>query len=273
LATAVAAVFLATLAGTARADNSSDAAAVADKFVVALLTDDPSTACSLLSPRVLNKLGGAAQCPDRLFPDSSASDDYDALDTLSKAFAAARKSSASRRGDFVRKHFTVRNLARAMEQIDSDLTVKVGKSPRAAAGQLATTAVLDTRTTARRVVIYAEGDSGTIYRVTGTAFSDPSLKKVAQGLPEAPKPAPAPQPLPPTLTHTVDSVAFATNGTAYAQVSVADSRAPDQAMSFLVVLVPGATGYVVDDALVSLVSILALAGSDSGSGGIVIVGP
>jgi hypothetical protein len=259
------------LAATARADNASDAAAVADKFVVALVSNDGATACSLLSPRALDALGGPDKCPPH-FSDTG-SGDYDAVETLSKAFAAARRSSAARRGDFVRKRFTVRRLARDMERIDSDLTVKVGKSPKAAAGQLSTTAVLDTRTSARRVVIYAEGDSGTIYRVTGTAFTDPRLDKVGQGIPENPKP-PAPQPLPPTLTHTVNSVTFASNGTAYVSDTVADS-ADKSSTEILLKLVPSASGYLVDDAYLSLISILQLADEAGGgsSGMIVLVGP
>ena len=273
-AAAAALACLSGLAGTARADNGSDASAVADKFVVALVTNDGATACSLLSPRALAALGGPEKCPAHFAADSG-SGDYDALETLSKAYAAARRSSAARRGDFVRKHFTARQLARDMERIDSDLTVKLGKGPKAAAGQLSTTAILDTRTNARQVVIYAEGDSGAIYRVTGTAFTDPRFKKVAQGIPEGPKPLPTPLPLPPTLTHTVDAVAIATNGTAFVSETIADSS-DQSSTNVLLELVPSATGYLVDDAFISLVSILQLAdqvGSGIGSGGIIVVGP
>jgi hypothetical protein len=268
---------LGAFAATARADNASDAAAVADKFVVALVSNDGATACSLLSPRALAALGGPEKCPPHFAPDSG-SGDYDALETLSKAFAAARRSSAARRGDFVRKRFTLRQLARDMERIDSDLTVKLGKGAKAAAGQLATTAILDTRTNARRVVIYAEGDSGAIYRVTGTAFTDPRFKKVAQGIAEAPKPPPAapqPLPLPPTLTHTVNSVAIAANGTAFVSETIADSSDSSKT-DVLLELVPSPKGYLVDDAFISLVSILQLAdqaSGDLGSGEIIVVGP
>jgi hypothetical protein len=263
---------LGAVAGTARADNASEAAAVADKFVVALVSNDGATACSVLSPRALDALGGPDKCPPHFAADSG-SGDYDALETLTKAYAAARRSSAARRGDFVRKRFTVRQLARDMERIDSDLTVKLGKSPKAAAGQLSTTAVLDTRTNARRVVIYAEGDSGTIYRVTGTAFTDPSLDKVAQGIPENPKP-PTPQPLPPTVTHTVNSVTFASSGTAYVSETVADS-ADKSSAELLLKLVPSASGYLVDDVFLSFISLLQSVDELGGgsSGVIVVVGP
>jgi hypothetical protein len=62
---------LAALAGTARADNASDAGAVADKFVVALLSNDGATACSLPSRRALDALGGKDKCPARFAPESS----------------------------------------------------------------------------------------------------------------------------------------------------------------------------------------------------------
>jgi hypothetical protein len=163
-----------------------------------------------------------------------------------------------------------------MERIDGDLRVIVGKNAKAAAGRLATTAVLDTRTNARRVVIYAEADSGAIFRVTGTAFSDPRITRVAQGIPEAPKPpSPAAQSPPPSLTHTVNSVTIAANGTAYVAETIADT-AEKYSTDVLLVLVPSASGYLVDDALISLVSILDLAeqaDGEAGSGGIIIIGP
>ena len=272
LATLLAVVLsLGALAGTARADNTADARATTDRFVTALLSSDGAGVCSLLSPRAVEALGGAKNCPAH-FVDSGDSSDYDALQTLSKAYSAARRSSAARRGDFVRKGYSVRKLARDMERIDSDLTVKVGKGPHAAAGQLSTTAVLDTRTNARRVVIYAEGDSGAIFRASGTAFSDPVYSKVAQGIPEAPKPPPTPQPPPSTVTYTIDTVTVASDGKAYVAVTINDTSSEPPATSLLVVLVPSAAGYQVDDVLVSLVSIFALVDSSSG-GGIIVVGP
>jgi hypothetical protein len=273
LATLLAVVLsLGALAGSARADNTADARATTDRFVTALLSSDGAMLCSLLSPRALTALGGAANCPGHFNASSGDSGDFDALQTLSKAYSAARRSSAARRGDFVRKGFTVKKLARDMERIDTDLTVKVGKGPRAAAGQLATTAVLDTRTNARRVVIYTEGDSGAIFRASGTAFSDPVYSKVAQGIPEAPKPPPTPQPPPSTVTYTIDTVTVASDGKAYVAVTINDTSSEPPATSLLVVLVPSAAGYQVDDLLVSLVSIFALVDSSSG-GGIIVVGP
>ena len=251
LATALLAVLaLAGFAGTARADNTSDAASVAVRFMGALLAGDSKTACSLLSPHALAAFGGP-DCTNELGSSDSSDADLDALDTLQSAYKAARQSSARRHGDFVRKGFTVKQLARDMQRIDHDLTVKVGKGPLAAKGQLATTVVLDRRTTARRVVIYVEGDSGAIYRATGTAFDDPAVKKVANGTPESPK-----QP-PPPPTVTADSVAFAPGGKAFVTVLVTDpSSSPPVSVPFYLLLVPSDHGYLVDDILFPLTGLL-----------------
>jgi hypothetical protein len=248
LATALLAVLAATgLAGTARADNASDAKDVAGRFMAALLAGDGKTACDLLTPHAQAALGGPS-CASQLTQGDSTDQDFDALDTLVSAFKAARKSSARRHGDFVRKGFTVKQLARDMGRIDGDLTVKVGKGPLAAKGQLSTTAVLDRRTTARRVVIYVEGDSGAIYRATGTAFDDPAIQKVATGTPEAPK-APSGKP-----TYTIDSVAITPDGKAFVSVTVTDPSSTPAASTAYLLLVPSDRGYLVDDILLPLIA-------------------
>jgi len=251
LATALVAVLVvAGFAGTARADNASDARAVADSFMKALIAGDSKTACSLLSPRALAAFGGP-DCANRFLTSDDPSDaDLDALDSLLSAYRAARESSARRHGDFVRKRFTAKQLARDMERIDPDLTVKVGKGPLAAKGQLATTVVLDRRTSARRVVLYVEGDSGAIYRATGTAFEDPTLRKVANGTPESPKPPPAPP------TYTIDSVVFTADGKAVVTITVTDPTARPSSAPFYLLLVPSDRGYLVDDILLPLIATL-----------------
>jgi hypothetical protein len=248
LATAAVAVLVAAgFAGTARADNAADARAVADRFMTAVVTNDGVTACNLFTPRALEAFGGK-DCAERFSSTDASDSDYDALETLRKAYTAARKSSARRHGDFVRKGYGIKKLARDMERIDSDLTVKVAKGPLAAKGQLSTTAFLDKRTTARRVVIYAEGDSGAIYKVTGTAFSDPTLSKVADGTPEAPK---AP---PPPLKYTIDSLALTADAKAYVGVTFIDPETSKSAGSFVLLLVLSDRGYLVDDILLPIVS-------------------
>jgi hypothetical protein len=246
-ATAVLAVLtLGAFAGTASADNAADARSAADRFMTAIVANDGATACSLFTPRALEAFGGN-DCAERLSSTDTSDSDYDAVDTLRRAYAAARKSSARRHGDFVRKGFGIKKLARDMERIDSDLTVKVGKGPLAASGQLSTTAVLDKRTTARRVVIYVEGDSGAIYRVTGTAFSDPTFSKAADGIPEAPKPPPPP------LKYSIDSVTVAADAKAYVGTTFIDPETSKSLGSFVLLLVPSDRGYLVDDILVPVV--------------------
>jgi hypothetical protein len=250
LATALLAVVaLAGFAGTARADNVSDARAVADRFMAALLAGDAKTACSLLSPRALAAFGGS-DCANRFLASDPSDADIDALDTLTSAYKAARRSSARRHGDFVRKGFTVKQLARDMERMNPELRVRVGKGPLAAKGQLATTAVLDSRTTARRVVIYVEGDSGAIYRATGTAFDDPTVRKVADGIPEAPKPPPTPP------TYTIDWVTIASDGKAVVGITVTDPTSSPPSAPFYLLLVPSDRGYLVDDILLPLVALV-----------------
>jgi hypothetical protein len=128
--------------------------------------------------------------------------------------------------------------------------VKVGKGPLAAKGQLPTTAVVDTRTTARRVVIYVEGDSGAVYRASGTAFDDPTVRKVADGTPEAPKPPSAPP------TYTIDSVAVASDGKAVVSITVTDPTSSPSSSPFYLLLVPSDRGYLVDDILLPLISLV-----------------
>jgi hypothetical protein len=247
LATAFLAVLaVAGFAGTARADNASDARAVADSFMKALVAGDSKTACNLLSPRALAAFGGP-DCANRFLTSDPTDADLDALDSLISAYRAARQSSARRHGDFVRKRFTVKQLARDMERIDHGLTVKVGKGPLAAKGQLATTVVLDRRTTARRVVIYVEGDSGAIYRATGTAFDDPTVRKVADGTPESPQPPP-----PTPATYTIDSVAVTADGKAVVTITVTDPTSTPSSAPFYLLLVPSDRGYLVDDILLPL---------------------
>jgi hypothetical protein len=251
LATALLAVLgVAGFAGTARADNASDARAVADRFMTAFVASDSKTACSLLSPRALAAFGGP-DCANSFLSSDSSDDDLDALDSLTSAYRAARASSAKRHGDFVRKGFTVKQLARDIHRIDHFVTVKVGKGPLAAKGQLATTVVLDRRTTARRVVLYVEGDSGAIYRATGTAFDDPRVGKVAEGIPKSPKTPPTPP------TYTVDSVAVTADGKAVVSVTLRDSTStPPASVSLYLLLVPSDRGYLVDDILLPLTGLL-----------------
>ena len=108
--------------------------------------------------------------------------------------------------------------------------------------------MLDRRTSSRRVVIYVEGDSGAIYRASGSAFDDPTVRKVADGTPEAPKPPPTPP------TFTIDSVAIAADGKAFVTITVTDPTSTPPSAPFYLLLVPSDRGYLVDDILLPLVA-------------------
>ena len=167
---------------SARADDQA-ARRVATSFMDALVRGDGKTACSLFTPETLQRLGGAERC-NRMFAPSPEADDYRVMWILQEAFVAAQKSAVKRRGQFVTKKFRAKALARDMERLHEALTVHLGHDPSAAVGQLSTTVVLDTRSTARRVVLYAESDDGSIYRLSGTMLGDPDMREVWQGTPE-----------------------------------------------------------------------------------------
>ena len=97
-------------------------------------------------------------------------------------------------------------------------------------------------------VIYVEGDSGAIYRASGSAFDDPTVRKVADGTPEAPKPPPSPP------TFTIDSLAIAADGKAFVTITVTDPTSTPPTAPFYLLLVPSDRGYLVDDILLPLVS-------------------
>lgn len=255
MATALVALLsLAGFAGTARADNASDARAVADRFMTALIANDGQTVCSLFSPRAQAAFGGPECASHFSSSDDTSEADFDALDNLVDAFKAARQSSARRHGAFVRKGFGVKKLAHDMMRIDTDITVKVGKGPLEANGQLSTTVVLDKRTSARTVVIYVEGDSGAIYRATGTAFDDPTIRQVADGTPEAPKPPSAPP------TYSIDSVTVASDGHAYVAITITDPSSKPESYPFYLLLVPSDHGYLIDDILLPIVATISEGG-------------
>jgi hypothetical protein len=231
----------------------ADARTTALAFLNAVGNNKPAEACAMFTPAALERLGGSTRCEDAFSQSNSANDpDYSALETLSRAFHAARKSASRRHGQYVTKRFTKLKLARDLERIDPELTVKLGRGPTAAAGQLATTAILDTRSTGRRLVFYAESDDGSILRLTVARTGEPDLDEVAFGVPEAPKT----EPELPAFTATIDSVTFDATGTAYAKGTYT-VRYDDETLTVgvMLVLVPEDSGYLVDDFLYSVVGL------------------
>lgn len=240
-------------AGAASAANTGtaeEARSTAAAFLDALGRSDADALCALFTPEAVGHLGGPERCK-AAFSESEDEQDFGALETLLRAYTAAHNSAAKRKGRYVTKHFTRRDLARDMERRDPELTVKLGRGPTAAAGQLATTVILDRRSTARRIVLYAESDDGTIFRMTASARGRPSWDEVAVGIPEAPQAEPpAPQ-----FSATVDSVTLDASGTAYARGTfVINFRGETYTYAVILVLVPGGDGYLVDDFFISVLT-------------------
>jgi hypothetical protein len=151
----------------------------------------------------------------------------------------------------VTKKFGVNKLARDMEKIEPELTVVVGKGPSAAKGRLVTTVVLDRRTTARRVVLYAESDDGSIWRMSAALDGGAQLDEVAQGIPETTTPPAAPSE--PEVTYGIDSVSLLSDGRAFVGVTLREEEdGEEETYSLVLVLARVGTAYLVDDLLVSL---------------------
>jgi hypothetical protein len=134
-----------------------------------------------------------------------------------------------------------------MEQLDPELTVKLGRSFVAAKGQLVTTVVLDTRSTGRRLVLYAESDDGSIYRLSAAASDrQPQFEEVGVGVPEtSPKPSEPPKR---SFTATIDTVTFDSTGAAFARGSfVLTEDDETYRYAILLELVPLNGAYFVND--------------------------
>lgn len=245
-------VVVGVLAGAATAATASpadDAQAAASSFLNAWAVRDGQAACRLLTPDALAKFGGETTCEQSFSQNDEQSADDDAQQTLLLAFVAARQIARAHRNAFTSKTFTLKRLAAAIDARVPSIDVRLGGGPLAAKGQLSTTAVLDTRSTARRAVFYAESDSGDILRASGAPSGGFDLQLVAQGIPETgPK---APQP--PAFTFVFGDVFAASDGSVLldTQLSSTDPKQTEK-VALLLRLVPVGGHYLVDDLFVSV---------------------
>jgi hypothetical protein len=229
-------------AAAASAAGPDDARATAMAFFDALIADDGDRACAMLTPAAVERIGGMERCR-RTFGPSESEQDFKAVETLSRAYGAARRVAANHHNRFLTKKFTKRDLARAIERLDPQLTVKLGRSPQAAAGQLVTTVILDTRSTARRLVLYAESDDGSILRLNAPIAGDPTLDEVGFGIPET-----TTEPPPPTVTVAIDSITTRGDGKVLVDATwTVTDESETETYHVLLSLVPNGSGYLVDD--------------------------
>jgi hypothetical protein len=241
-------VCLLACAPAAHAAGADEGRAVAQKFMTALFAGDGTTACGLLSPAFLARLGGEKKCQESFAGGAESAADDQAQDSLLRAYVAARESAAKHKGYFTTKKFHLRDLARAIERLDPHIDVVLGKGPNAAAGRLATTVVLDTRSGPRRVVFYAESDDGSIWRLSAGRGAPPQVDEVGTGVPETN--APPPQP---TTTFTVDAVAPFADGSLLVRVTLhAEENGQQETYGLALILVPAGDSYLVDDILLSV---------------------
>jgi hypothetical protein len=106
--------------------------------------------------------------------------------------------------------------------------------------------VLDTRSTARRLVLYAESDEGSIYRLSAPSVGSPRYERVGDGVPET-SPSPA-EPPKRNFTAAIDSVTVDTTGTAYARGTFAIvDEGETLKLNILILLVRVDGSYLVDD--------------------------
>lgn len=230
-------------AGASTAGADANALTTANAFVDALQRNDAERVCALFSPGAIARLGGEERCRASM-SESEDDVDYAALETLLRGYTAARLSATKRKGMFVTRKFGARKLARDMEQLDPEVTVKLGRSSAAAKGELVTTVVLDTRSTARRIVLYAESDDGSIFRLSAATGATPRYEEVGMGIPEASKEDTPTS----TFTAKIDSVTVADDGTAYARGTFVFTN-DDEAYRYgvMIVLIPLNGTYFVDD--------------------------
>jgi hypothetical protein len=190
--TALAAALVIALAavGAARAEPQDDARVTAEGFVNALLAGDAATTCSLMSTRLQGLIAQDDSCAETLtFGESAESQDYRAQSALYSAYfdalflrfdepSALYPAPAGR-------------LARLLQRGAEGVRFVVGTGPSAARNRPVTTIVVDRKlTTKRRVVLYAESDSGAIWRLSSGLKVAPTFQRAATGVP-APPEAPA----------------------------------------------------------------------------------
>ncbi len=251
---ALAAVLAGAAALPARADQAG-ATATATAFLNALAISDGQATCALFSPEALAKVGGTDKCV-KLYGPQPEEADFEAVTLLRQALHAAEKSAVKRRGAFVTRRLGPAALARDMQRMDDELVVKLGQGPSAAAGELSTTVILDRRSNARRVVLYAESDDGSIFRLSSAMLGTPDVDEVAQGVPEQ-----QPRPPEPAFAFELGAVAFDQRGYAYVNATIVFTIFDEELRhGFLLELVPSGSGYLVGNAFASLVDIVGIEG-------------
>lgn len=249
-------------ATSASAVTPEDARPVAEQFVRAFITEDAPTVCSLLSARLAARFASVEACVQTLFPPARAAAnefyDREALSRLELGFEAARLAALdSPTGRFPTP---AKKLSLAVRSLLPLTRVVVGAGATVVRDTDTRTLGIDrTRSTATRVVFYAESDSGVIFRLAGTLRGTSKVAAVAQGVP-AEVEGPGVEPLPPFA---LASRALP-DGPEAALVVVTLSVEGQTAIELPVRLVVEAGGWKVDGMYVDLLTQLVAIGTEFG---------
>lgn len=263
-------------ATAALATPGDDARAAAERFLTALVGDDANTACSLLTARVVQLLGGPEKCVKSFTADEgvaldpeSGNDqdaeegDFFARGVLRFTFQDARAVGVAR-GGYTTKEAGLERLVRDLRTLEPSLRFSIGRGPAAARGIEARHVIVDRRTSGRTLILYAESDSGVIYRLTAHGFSEAAkVDRAGKGIATKPLPKPPATPTQPEAppTFAVTNVILVDDANAYVQVTVTYEG---QSVGFLVAMKLEDGAWKVDDLLIGLFTLLA---SANGAGG------
>jgi hypothetical protein len=205
-----------------------DARAVADTFMSAAVKSDAQTACALLSDRLLAKIGGLDRCKRALTEQSDVTtttfepiglgDDM-AYSVLLTTFNDARAMAVGG-GGYVNRNTSLTMLVGRLRTLEPDFTFSVGSSAAAARDTPPTHVVIDRRTTAKQLMLYAESDSGTIFRLSATGTKHAHIAKVAVGVPKQPAPPTVQPPRPPPPTYAISGANGLDDGSVLVDVAL-----------------------------------------------------
>lgn len=236
----------------ATAAPEDDARAAADAFLRALDSGNAQAACGLMTGRLQAALSQGGSCVQLLTgPNPAVAQDNEVAALLADGWLAASLARLNEPGALYPA--PGRRLAAAIRSRLRGTRVIVGTGVNAARNQTPTTIVVDGRlSTKRRIVLYAESDSGTIVRLTAGLRGSPAFARAGRGVPATPAPDPP-------STFTFDWVALVTADEAVASVTITDGTSTTRAVLRLRL---ESTGWKVDDLYTSFFELLAaLAGS------------
>jgi hypothetical protein len=258
-------------AGTAAlAAPPDDARSAAERFVNALVTEDAATTCSLFSARIVKLLGGPEECAkvsedspgdseSEDFPFGAGEDedvdDYIAQRVLDAVFRDARAIGLAR-GGYVTKQAGLTRLVNELRTLEPGLSFSIGQGAQAARAKKFTHVVVGRQTGLRALVLYAESDTGTIWRLSANGFTRSKTAPAGKGIPAKPaRPATPATPKAPEQppTFAITGVALVDDVSAYVTVT---TQYEGTTFPFVLSMKLEDGAWKVDDIMVGLFSLL-----------------